>query len=54
MMGLRPCGDRVGNCNCGDRVGILVEHAVSSGQHARLCDPRDLDDPLALLSLIPD
>ena len=23
--------------NCGDRVGILVEHAVNSGQHARLC-----------------
>ena len=40
--------------NCGDRVGILVEHAVNSGQHPRLCVPRDLDDPLALLSLSPD
>ena len=40
--------------NCGDRVGILVEHTVNSGQHARLCVPRDLDDPLALLSLSPD
>ena len=33
--------------NCGDRVGILVEHTVNSDQHARLCVPRDLDDPLA-------
>ena len=40
--------------NCGDRVGILVEHTVNSGQHARLCVPRDLDDPLALASLSPD
>ena len=40
--------------NCGDRVGILVEHTVNSGQHPRLCVPRDLDDPLALLSLSPD
>ena len=40
--------------NCGDRVGILVEHAVNSGQHARLCVPSDLDDPMALLSLSPD
>ena len=40
--------------NCGDRVGILVENTVNSGQHARLCVPRDLDDPLALLSLSPD
>ena len=40
--------------NCGDRVGILVEHAVNSGQHARLCVPRDLNDPLVLLSLSPD
>ena len=35
--------ETVGNCR--DRVGILVEHAVNSGQHARLCVPRDLDDP---------
>ena len=40
--------------NCGDRVGILVENTVNSGQHARLCVPRDLDDPLALLSLSSD
>ena len=40
--------------NCGDRVGSLVEYTVNSGQHARLCVPRDLDDPLALLSLNPD
>ena len=40
--------------NCSDRVGILVEHAVSSGQHARLCVPRDLDYPLAFLSHSPD
>ena len=40
--------------NCGDRVGILVEHTVSSGQHARLCVPRDLDEPLAHASLSPD
>ena len=40
--------------NCGDRVGILVEYAVISGQHARPCVPRDLDDPLALLSLSLD
>ena len=40
--------------NCGDRVGMLVDHAVNSGQHTRLCVPRDLDDPLALLSLSPD
>ena len=45
-------GEAVGNC--GDRIGILVEHAVNSGQHAKLCVPRDLDDPLALLSLSPD
>ena len=40
--------------NCGDRVGILAENTVNSGQHARLCVPRDLDDPLTLLSLSPD
>ena len=40
--------------NCGDRVGILVEYAVNSGQHASLCVPRDLEDPLALLSLSLD
>ena len=40
--------------NCGDRIGILVEYAVNSGQHAGLCVPRDLDDPLAFLSLSPD
>ena len=28
--------------NCGDRVGVLVEHAVNSGQHARLCVPLSL------------
>ena len=28
--------------NCGDRIGILVEHTVNSGQHAGLCVPRDL------------
>ena len=40
--------------NCGDRVGILVQNTVNSGQHARLCVPRDPDDPLALLLLSPD
>ena len=41
-------------CNCGDRVGILVENTVNSGQRARLCVPKDLDDPLALISLSSD
>ena len=40
--------------NCGDRLGILVEDTSDSGQHARICVPRDLDDPLALLLLSPD
>ena len=31
--------------NCGDRVGIMVEQAVNSGQQARLCVPRDPDGP---------
>ena len=40
--------------NCGDRIGILVEHTVNSGQHTRLCVPRDLDNPKDLLLLSPD
>ena len=43
LMGKRPQAAAV----------LLVEHAVNSGQHARLCVARDLDDPLALLSLSP-
>ena len=39
--------------NCGEGVGILIEHTVDSNQYPRACVPRDLDDPPALLSLSP-
>ena len=40
--------------NCGDGVGVLIEHTVESSQYPSSCVWSDLDDPPALLSLSPD
>ena len=37
-----------------DGIGVLKEHTVDSSKHSRFCVPQNLDDPLALLLLIPD
>ena len=39
--------------NCGNGVGVLIEHTVDSSQYPRACVPSDLDHS-ALLSLSPD
>ena len=31
--------------NCGDGVGVLIEHTVDSSQYPRACVPSDLNDP---------